>query len=100
PVRLGHITDVLETGYTVTVKVIDLDDRGKIRLTVKDIPQEGVVAERMAAVVEAGGSPKRERAEGDDDRGNRGGGDRGRGGDRGGRGGDRGGRGGSGGGER
>lgn len=102
PVRLGHITDVLETGYSVTVKVIDLDDRGKIRLTVKDIPQEGVVAERMAAVVEAGGSPKRERAEGEDDnRGNRrdrddrgGRGGRDRGGDRGGRGGDRGGNGG------
>ncbi|PZP40481.1 MAG: polyribonucleotide nucleotidyltransferase [Pseudomonas fluorescens] len=91
PVRLGHITDVLESGMSVTVKVIDLDDRGKIRLTVKDIPQEGVVAERMAAVVEAGGSPKRERAEGDDNRGNRGDRDRGgrggrdrdRGGDRG-----------------
>ena len=95
PVRLGHITDVLESGMGVTVKVIDLDDRGKIRLTVKDIPQEGIVAERIAAVVEAGGTQKRERAEGDDDnRGNRreGGRDRDRGGrgDRGGsRGGDR-----------
>ena len=87
PVRLGHITDVLQTGDPVTVKVIDLDDRGKIRLTVKDIPQAGAVAERMAAVVEAGGSPKRERAEGDDDRGNRG--DRSERGDRGGRGRDR-----------
>lgn len=87
PVRLGHITDVLQTGDSVAVKVIDLDDRGKIRLTVKDIAQTGAVAERIEAVVAAGGSPKRERAEGDDDRGNR----RDRG-DRGGRGGrDRGG---------
>lgn len=92
PVRLGHITDVLETGMGVTVKVIDLDDRGKIRLTVKDIPQEGIVAERIAAVVESGGTPKRERAEGDDDRGNRGDrGGRGRDRDRGGRDRDRGG---------
>ncbi len=91
PVRLGHITDVLETGYSVTVKVIDLDDRGKIRLTVKDIPQEGIVAERIASVIEAGGTQKRERAEGEDDnRGNRRDGGRDRGGDRGGRG-DRGG---------
>lgn len=86
PVRLGHITDVLQSGDAVTVKVIDLDDRGKIRLTVKDIPQEGVVAERIAAVIENGGSPKRERSEDDDNRGNREGGDRG---DRGGRGRDR-----------
>ncbi|TKW61965.1 MAG: polyribonucleotide nucleotidyltransferase [Blastochloris viridis] len=90
PVRLGHITDVLESGMGVTVKVIDLDDRGKIRLTVKDIPQEGIVAERIAAVVEAGGTQKRERTEGEDDnRGNRREGGRDR--DRGGRGGDRGG---------
>jgi polyribonucleotide nucleotidyltransferase len=88
PVRLGHITDVLETGDSVTVKVIDLDDRGKIRLTVKDIPQAGAVAERMEAAIASGGTPKRERSD-DDDRGNRG--DRGHGrGDRGGRGGDRG----------
>lgn len=95
PVRLGHITDVLQSGDAVTVKVIDLDDRGKVRLTVKDIDQEGVVAERIASVIASGGSPKRERAEGDENRGNRdGGGDRGRGRDRdrgrGGRGGDRG----------
>jgi polyribonucleotide nucleotidyltransferase len=90
PVRLGHITDVLQSGDAVTVKVIDLDDRGKIRLTVKEIPQIGVVAERMEAVVASGGSPKRERAEGEDDnRGNREGGDRGGRRDRGGRGGGR-----------
>jgi len=72
PVRLGHITDVLQTGDAVSVKVIDLDDRGKIRLSVKDVPQTGDVAERIEAVIASGGSPKRERAEGDDDnRGNR-----------------------------
>ncbi|MBI1308404.1 MAG: polyribonucleotide nucleotidyltransferase [Proteobacteria bacterium] len=88
PVRLGHITDVLNTGDAVTVKVIDLDDRGKVRLTVKDIEQTGVVAEKIAAVIASGGSPKRERSEDDDNRGNREGG-RGRDRDRGGRGRDR-----------
>lgn len=70
PVRLGHITDVLNTGDSVTVKVIDLDDRGKIRLTVKDIAQTGAVAEKMEAAIASGGTPKRERSD-DDDRGNR-----------------------------
>jgi polyribonucleotide nucleotidyltransferase len=103
PVRLGHITEVLQTGDDVTVKVIDLDDRGKIRLTVKEIAQTGAVAERMEQVIATGGAPKRERVEGEDDnRGNREGGSAGgergprRDGGRGGRGGDRGGRGGGG----
>ena len=107
PVRLGHITDVLQSGDVVSVKVVETDDRGKIRLTVKEIPQAGVVAERIEAVIASGGSPRKEREprEGgeDDNRGNREGGREGRGdrgdrGGRGGRGGDRGDRGGRGGG--
>jgi len=101
PVRLGHITDVLQTGDAVSIKVVETDDRGKIRLTIKDIPQLGVVAERIEAVVASGGTQRKPREEGeggDDTRGNREGGERGprrdRGGDRGGRGGDRGPRGG------
>jgi polyribonucleotide nucleotidyltransferase len=62
PVRLGHITDVLQSGDAVTVKVVETDDRGKIRLTVKEIPQVGVVAERMEAAIAAGGSARKERA--------------------------------------
>lgn len=101
PVRLGHITDVLQTGDAVSIRVVETDDRGKIRLTIKEIPQVGVVAERIEAVVASGGTQRKPREEGeggDDNRGNREGGERGprrdRGGDRGGRGGDRGPRGG------
>ncbi len=74
PVRLGHITDVLNVGDQVSVKVVDLDDRGKIRLTIKTIPQTGTVAEKIEAVVAAGGTqgerkPREDRD--DDNRGNR-----------------------------
>ncbi|MFZ2619666.1 MAG: polyribonucleotide nucleotidyltransferase [Alphaproteobacteria bacterium] len=78
PVRLGHITDVMNPDDVVTVKVIELDDRGKIRLSVKEVPQEGVVAEKMAAVVASGGTSRPE-GSGDRDRGSR---DRGGRGDR------------------
>lgn len=101
PVRLGHITDVLQSGDAVTVKVVETDDRGKIRLTVKEIPQTGAVAERIEAVNASGGTQRKPREEGAEgaegdangnrseggDRGPRRGGDRPRGGDRGGRGG-------------
>lgn len=119
PVRLRHVTDAVEPGDKLFVKVTDLDDRGKIRLSIKNIPQEGPVAERIAKIMESGGdgpvkprdAAPREGGEGDpdDNIGNRAGdegGERprreggfrdrnggGRGG-RGGRGGDRGGRGG------
>jgi polyribonucleotide nucleotidyltransferase len=77
PVRLGHITDVMDEGDAVRVKVIEIDN-GKTRLSAKEVEQdEGTVAEKMAAAVEAGGTPRRE---GSGDRGSR---------DRGGRGGPR-----------
>jgi polyribonucleotide nucleotidyltransferase len=56
PVRLGHITDVAAVGDAVTVKVVEMDERGKVRLTMKGLPQTGVVAEKMEAVVAAGGT--------------------------------------------
>jgi polyribonucleotide nucleotidyltransferase len=87
PVRLGHITDALEVGDQVAVKVVDLDDRGKIRLTMKNIEQPEAVADKLAKIVsgtEDGSYKPAERAP-REDRGGR---------DRGGRGGDRGGRGG------
>jgi polyribonucleotide nucleotidyltransferase len=95
PVRLRHITDVVEPGDKLSIKVTDLDDRGKIRLSIKNIPQEGVVAERIAKIIESGGEgpvQKREDGERGEGRSDRGGRDRGFGGrdrDRGGRGGDR-----------
>jgi polyribonucleotide nucleotidyltransferase len=83
PVRLGHITDVLQTGDAVSIRVVETDDRGKIRLTIKEIPQTGAVAERIEAVVASGGTQRKPREEGenggDDSRGNREGGDRPRG---------------------
>ncbi|MCP5405257.1 MAG: polyribonucleotide nucleotidyltransferase [Pseudomonadaceae bacterium] len=103
PVRLRHITDAVEPGDKLFVKVVDLDDRGKIRLSVKNIPQEGTVAERIAKIMESGGDgpvKRRDDADSEDDnRGNREGDDRprresrdrgGRDGGRGNRGGDRG----------
>ncbi|MCA3243679.1 MAG: polyribonucleotide nucleotidyltransferase [Alphaproteobacteria bacterium] len=95
PVRLGHITDVLQSGDAVSVKVVETDDRGKIRLTIKEIPQAGVVAERIEAVLASGGTQRKPREDGaeggDDNRGNRDErGPRRDRGDRGGRGGDRG----------
>ncbi len=77
PVRLGHITDVMDAGDQVKVKVIELDN-GKIRLTVKDIEQEGTVGERIANVLANPPAPREKEDRGDrNDR-------RGKGGDRGG----------------
>jgi polyribonucleotide nucleotidyltransferase len=75
PVRLKQVEDVVHEGENLRVRVVNLDDRGKVRLTIKDIPQEGTVAERVAAVIAAGGTddgtprePRPERS----DRGDRG----------------------------
>jgi len=80
-VRIGKPTDVASEGERVNVKVTDLNDRGRIRLTMKGVDQPAEVAERIAAIVAAGGSPRPERSEKDgetrddrrprrDDRGN------------------------------
>jgi polyribonucleotide nucleotidyltransferase len=83
PVRLGQVEDVLQEGETVTVKCVNLEDNGKIRLTMKDIAQTADIQARVDAVVDAGGTQPtaetlaaRERKE---ERGSR---DRGRGGPR------------------
>ncbi len=60
PVRLGHIEDVMKVGEAVKVKVTELDDRGKVRLSIKEVEQEGDVAKRMVEVVEAGGTSRPE----------------------------------------
>jgi polyribonucleotide nucleotidyltransferase len=87
PVRLGHITDAVEVGDALNVKVVDLDDRGKVRLSIKGIEQPEPVAGRIAGIIsgtESGDYKPAERAprEGggrDRDRGGRGGRDRDRG---------------------
>ena len=80
--RVGKVTDVLEEGQEVKVKVLAVDDRGKVRLSMRVVDQE--TGEELEDT-----RPPREEGEGRGDRGPRG---RGRDGGRdGGRGGDRGG---------
>ncbi|MBM3288845.1 MAG: S1 RNA-binding domain-containing protein, partial [Candidatus Hydrogenedentes bacterium] len=97
---IGHVrevTDVVDVGDEVNVKVIEIDKLGRVNLSkVEADRQLGLISDEEYA-------QKRPREERGDrgDRGGRGGDRGGRGGDRGGRGGDRGGhRGGGGGGHR
>jgi polyribonucleotide nucleotidyltransferase len=94
-----NVTDFVNIGDEIKVKVILIDDQGRIKLSRKAAMQE--LGETDPEPVHAGGGEGGEpRGEGGfRDGGNRGGGG-GRGGDRGGRGGDRGGRGGGRGGDR
>ena len=106
PGFVENVKDVVKEGDELTVKVISVDDTGKIRLSRKAVIQEDPnydPAQYEAVPVGAGGGGGREErgGRGGDRGGDRGGrGGRGRGGDRGGRGGgrggDRGGRGGRG----
>jgi polyribonucleotide nucleotidyltransferase len=89
--RVEKPTDVVSEGMEVKVKVLEIDQRGKVRLSMRVVDQE--TGEELEDT-----RPAREPREPRGDRGDRG--DRrgprndrgGRGGDRGGRGGDRGGR--------
>ena len=98
PYRVREVTDLLKDGDEVQVKVINIDEQGKVRLSRKAVIMESpdydpAQYEGMEMAMAGGGG------DGDrgGDRGGRGGDRGGRGGDRGGRGGDRGGRGGGGG---
>ncbi len=100
-VRAVH--DVVKIGDTVKVKVILVDDQGRIKLSVKQAmtPEEAEAAMAAAAAAPQGAEGGGYGGGGGGGGGYGGGGDRGGrggGGDRGGRGGDRGGRGGGGGG--
>jgi polyribonucleotide nucleotidyltransferase len=83
--RVNEVRDICDIGDEIQVKVIEIDDNGRVRLSrrvlIEGGPPEGEGDDR----------PPRRREGGD--RGGRGGDRGGRGGDRGGRGGDRGGRG-------
>ena len=98
PYRVREVSDVVKEGDEMTVKVISIDETGRVRLSRKAVIMEApdydpAQYEGMEMAMAGGGG------EGGGDRGGERGGDRGgRGGDRGGRGGDRGGRGGGGGG--
>ena len=85
--RVEKPTDVVSEGQEVKVKVLEIDNRGKVRLSMRVVDQEtGEELEDTRPPRE-----KREGGRGGDRRGPRGGGGggRGRGGDRGGRGGNR-----------
>ena len=93
--RVEKPTDVVSEGQEVKVKVLEIDNRGKVRLSMRVVDQEtGEELEDTRPPKAPRGEPRgdREGGRGGDRRGPRGGGG-GRGGDRGGRGGDRGGRG-------
>ena len=90
--RVEKPTDVVSEGMEVKVKVLEIDQRGKVRLSMRVVDQEtGEELEDTRPPREPRES-RGDRGDRGDRRGPRGGGDRGRGGDRGGRGGDRGGR--------
>ncbi|HBL29332.1 MAG TPA: polyribonucleotide nucleotidyltransferase [Acidobacteria bacterium] len=103
PYRVREVTDLVKEGDEMTVKVISIDETGRVRLSRKAVIMEAPdydPAQYEGMEMSTGGE---ERGGGGDrggrggDRGGRGGDRGGRGGDRGGRGGDRGGRGGGGG---
>ncbi|MFB0613682.1 polyribonucleotide nucleotidyltransferase [Aurantiacibacter poecillastricola] len=94
--RVEKPTDVVSEGQEVKVKVLEIDNRGKVRLSMRVVDQEtGEELEDTRPPRE----PRGEKREGGGDRGGRGGdrrgprggggGGRGRGGDRGGRGGNK-----------
>ncbi len=69
--RVAKVADVLTEGQDVKVKVLAVDDRGKVRLSMRLVNQE------TGEEIEDTRPPREERPRGD--RGPRGGGDRGRG---------------------
>ncbi|WP_086736467.1 polyribonucleotide nucleotidyltransferase [Erythrobacter colymbi] len=92
--RVEKPTDVVSEGMEVKVKVLEIDQRGKVRLSMRVVDQETGEELEDTRPPREPREPRGDRGDRGDRRGPRGGGDRGRGGDRGGRGGDRGDRGG------
>ncbi|MFO6448300.1 polyribonucleotide nucleotidyltransferase [Erythrobacter sp. NE805] len=84
--RVEKPTDVVSEGMEVKVKVLEIDQRGKVRLSMRVVDQE------TGAELEDTRPPREPREPREGGRGDRGGDRRGPKGDRGGRGGDRGGR--------
>ena len=75
--RVKTVGDVLEEGQAVKVKVLGIDERGKVRLSMRVVNQEtGEDIEDEANAQRA--AERAERGESDDDRGGRGRGGRGR----------------------
>lgn len=59
-IRIHNINDVLNEGDEVTVKVVEMDDRGKIRLSIKGVEQAKELADKIEALVASGGGEPRE----------------------------------------
>ncbi|TWJ09101.1 polyribonucleotide nucleotidyltransferase [Altererythrobacter ishigakiensis] len=77
--RVEKVTDVVSEGDEVKVKVLEIDNRGKVRLSMRVVDQE------TGEELEDTRPPREPRGDKGDRRGPRGNRDRGRGGDRGGR---------------
>jgi polyribonucleotide nucleotidyltransferase len=93
--RVERVTDVLSEGQEVKVKVLEIDPRGKVRLSMRVVDQDtGAELEDSRPPRDDRGPrpPRSDRGGGDRDRGDRGGRDRGPRRDGGDRGGERGGR--------
>jgi polyribonucleotide nucleotidyltransferase len=69
--RVGQVTDVINEGDSVKVKVIGFDDRGKVKLSMKVVNQE--TGEDLAPDQELSAEPQRRPRRDRDDRGDRGG---------------------------
>jgi len=74
PRRVAKVTDVIKEGDQVKVKVLGVDDRGKVRLSMKAVDQE--TGEDIEGVTDDGPSgdrpPRGDRPRRDGDRGGRG----------------------------
>jgi polyribonucleotide nucleotidyltransferase len=99
PYRVREVSDVVKDGDEIAVKVINIDETGRVRLSRKAVIMEAPDYDpaQYAGMGEPAGESRGDRPHGGDRGGERGGGRFGDRGDRGGRGGDRGGRGGGGG---
>jgi polyribonucleotide nucleotidyltransferase len=80
PYRVREVTDILKEGDETTVKVIDIDDSGKVRLSRKAVIMEAPDYDPAQYAGMGAPPPDRGPRDGDRDRGDRG--DRGRYGDR------------------
>jgi polyribonucleotide nucleotidyltransferase len=63
--RVGKVTDVVNEGDVVKVKVLSIDDRGKVKLSMRAVDQE------TGEELEVAPRPPRPAAEGQEDRGDR-----------------------------
>ncbi len=88
--RVEKPTDVVSEGMEVKVKVLEIDQRGKVRLSMRVVDQETGEELEDTRPAREPREPRGDRGDRGDRRGPRGGGDRGRGGRGGDRGGDRG----------